>query len=104
MADEDPTAGYDPDPMWRDAPVKRALLLITFYAVNMGMGALMVGLVTRSWWGAGIGAVVMGLMTLMAGTTIVNWFAPLEWVRRGIVYGCAVALIAAGAALPALGL
>jgi len=40
----------------------------------------------------------------MNETSVKSEKAALEWVRRGIVYGCAVALIAAGAALPALGL
>jgi hypothetical protein len=83
MADEDPDAGYDPDPLWRDAPVKRALMLLAIYALNMGVGALVVGAITSSWIGAGVGAAVLGLMTFTGGLSTINWFAPFEWVRRG---------------------
>ena len=42
--------------------------------------------------------------TGMNETLVKSEKATVEWLRRGIVYGCAVALIAAGAALPTLGL
>ncbi|RVT83778.1 hypothetical protein [Inhella crocodyli] len=76
--------GRDPDPLWRNSPVKLGLLHAAFYALYMALGALAVGGITRSWLGAAIGAAVMGLLVLTAGLSVVDGlFAPFEWLRRG---------------------
>ena len=82
MSDDDPSC--DPDPLWRNSPVKLALLHLAFYGLYMAMGALLVGVATGSWFGAGVGAAVAGLLILLAGTTVVDGLlAPIEWLRRG---------------------
>lgn len=77
-------ANEDPDPLWRNSPVKLGLLHLAFYGLYMALGALAVGVVTRSWIGAGVGAAVMGLMVVLAGVSVLDGLlAPFEWLRRG---------------------
>jgi hypothetical protein len=79
MADHD----TDPDPLWLNSPIKRRLFRMGFYALLIGLAALLMGATSGSKYGALAGAVAMAFGIGMAGGRIVDLlWAPFKLLRR----------------------